>query len=96
MILHTVNKSVFTSHTLNECLLTVARNDGVLLIEDGVYGALKTAHPAEQHEVSWYVLKEDLQARGIAPETCRDGITLVDYTGFVELTEQYASVCSWF
>lgn len=96
MILHTVNKSVFNCNTLNECLLTTARNDGVILLEDGVYGALKTAHPTEIHEVSWYVLKEDLLARGLSEELCREGITIVDYAGFVELTEQYKSVCSWF
>lgn len=96
MILHTVNKSIFSSPTLNECLLTAARNDAVLLLEDGVYGALKTAHPAEPHAVTWFALKEDLQARGITEHQCRDDVTLIDYAGFVELTEQYVSVCSWF
>jgi tRNA 2-thiouridine synthesizing protein B len=36
-----------------------------------------------------------LQARGVPPESLIDGIKLVDYDGFVELTTEYEKTQSW-
>ena len=38
MILHTVNKSPYSSQCLADCLRRVSPGDRVILIEDGVYG----------------------------------------------------------
>ncbi|OPX54711.1 hypothetical protein BTE48_12860 [Oceanospirillum multiglobuliferum] len=97
-MLHTVNKSGFSSKLLEECLRTVQADDAILLIEDGVYNALKTARTFtdQQAQCTWYVLMEDAKARGLQAEHCHPEIQWVDYSGFVELTEQHASICSWF
>ncbi len=40
-ILHTVNKSPFERNALESCLMHLADNASVLLIEDGVVGAMQ-------------------------------------------------------
>jgi tRNA 2-thiouridine synthesizing protein B len=70
--------------------------DSLLLIEDGVYGAIKAARSApllEGHSVS--VLGPDLAARGITEDKLVDGITVVDYAGFVDMVEANDNVQSW-
>ena len=43
-MLHTVNKSPFEKNSLETCLRLAEDNSSILLIEDGVYGALQI-HP---------------------------------------------------
>jgi tRNA 2-thiouridine synthesizing protein B len=40
-MLHTVNKSPFEKNSLETCLRLIDESSSILLIEDGVYGALK-------------------------------------------------------
>ena len=47
-MLHTVNKSPFTNNSLESCLDCVADGAAVLLIEDGVYGALTGSTVADK------------------------------------------------
>ncbi len=42
-ILHTVNKSPYEKNSLDSCLNLAKEGSAVLLIEDGVYAALKGA-----------------------------------------------------
>jgi tRNA 2-thiouridine synthesizing protein B len=42
-----------------------------------------------------YALEADLQARGVNTDSMIDGISLVDYDGFVKLTTEYDKVQSW-
>ena len=67
-----------------------------LLIEDGVYGAIKNGKAAALlagHTVS--VLGPDLAARGITEDKLVDGVNVVDYAGFVDLVEANDKVQSW-
>lgn len=96
-MLHTVNHSPFRSESLTTVLRYLLPGDVLLLIEDGVYGAQEgTSFSDKIKEVvpnnQVCVLEPDLKARGIAKVI--DGIKLVDYDGFVELTEQH-QVTSW-
>lgn len=98
-MLHTVNKSPFDRNTLESCLKYAINGGAVLLIEDGIYGALKgTAHSKMVEEAAKkfpiYALKSDVEARGMAARVL-DGIKLVDYGGFVDLVAQHKSVQSW-
>ena len=99
MILHTVNHSPFQQDTLATCLRFAATDDAILLIEDGVYGAIEGG--ALESVVTTpdgprvFVLAADVAARGIA-ESLLAGIESVDYDGFVALTEQHERVVSWF
>lgn len=96
MILHTVNKSPSAHSTLKECLFSAQCGDSILLIEDGVYGATAAFAPLMRDDLKYFVLKDDLIARGLTPEALANIWTSVSYSGFVELTESADSVCSWF
>ena len=70
--------------------------DALLLIEDAVYGAVKAGKASamlDGHTVS--VLGPDLAARGISEDKLADGVSVVDYAGFVELVEANDKVQSW-
>ena len=69
-MLHTVNKSPFEKNSLETSLRLAEDNSSILLIEDGVYGALKnTSFESSiinaQKMNKFYVLGPDLKARGL-------------------------------
>ena len=45
-MLHTVNKSPYERNTFDTCLAHVKKGSAILLIEDGVYAAMKGTAPA--------------------------------------------------
>ena len=99
-MLHTVNKSPFERNALDSCLRLALPGSAILLIEDGVYGALagtaqsaKIEAAAKTHEV--YVLGPDLRARGIEQSRLIGGVKVVDYGGFVDLAVDKGTVNSW-
>ncbi len=95
-MLHLVNKSPYECNNLNTATGFMKDGDTLLLIEDGVFAAVKAGKAASQlgsHSVS--VLGPDLAARGIAEDKLADGITVVDYAGFVDLVESNDKVQSW-
>ena len=98
--LHTVNKSPFATGTLLSCLKHCRSGDAVLLIEDGVYGAIAGSAVAEQveactQEVSLFVLAGDLQARGIDTGKILGSVKSVGYEGFVDLVTNHDRTQSW-
>jgi len=101
MLLHTVNKSPFEKRSLDTCLRLSAPGSCILLIEDGVYGALAGgAHAAKLQDAmrtrKLYALGPDLQSRGIEPADIITGVEVIDYHGFVELAASCDQVQSWF
>ena len=97
-MLHIVNKSPHDRPTL-ETVARIAQTGALLLIEDGVYGATqgnaaagKVAELAKRMKV--YALLPDLEARGIA-DRLLDGVTAVDYGGFVDLVAEHPNCQSW-
>jgi len=100
-MLHTVNKSPFASSTLASCLAHALDGAAVLLIEDGVYGALAAGNfaptlAAEAQRLRLYVLAPDLAARGFADAALVAGVEMVDYDGFVDLAATNSAVQAWF
>ena len=98
-MLHIVNKSPFDKNSLESCLSCAEDGSAVLLYEDGVYGVLKGSAIAEKLQsamsnITVYALEPDVKARGIADKVL-DGIKLVDYDGFVDLTCEKELVNSW-
>jgi tRNA 2-thiouridine synthesizing protein B len=85
-VLHIVNKSALTNPALGSAL-RLAESGALLLIEDGVYaealGRLRV-----------YALGPDLEARGVADRVL-DGVTVVDYGGFVDLVAEHPNCQSW-
>ncbi len=98
-MLHTVNKSPFDNGTLRTCLKYARQGSAVLLIEDGVYAAVKDTAVANEMQqamgnVSIYALRPDVEARGMQNRVM-DGVRLVDYEGFVDLVVEHSAVQSW-
>jgi tRNA 2-thiouridine synthesizing protein B len=99
-ILHTVNKSPYEKSSFDSCLKMAKEGAAVLLIEDGIYAALKGAGKESQVKsaaqgLKFYVLGPDLKARGFAEDRVIDGIQVVDYAGFVDLAAEYDKVNAW-
>jgi len=98
--LHTVNKSPFEKNALMSCLTHASPGSAVLLLEDGVYGALRNTIVQEAvtqalGSVKVYALGPDLKARGCAEERLIVGVAVVDYAGFADLAAEYAKVQAW-
>lgn len=86
---------VKTQHAIHSVLLSVESGDAIILTEDAVY----LANPRHQfhsllngHSVS--VLTADIIARG-TQSLVGERLHQIDYTGFVELTEQHQSSLTW-
>jgi len=98
-MLHTVNKSPFERNTFDTCLAHVKKGGAIILIEDGVYAAMKGTAPAKKLEqlmktIPVYVLQPDVEARGMQSRVL-DGVKMVDYGGFVDLAAEHPTVQSW-
>jgi len=98
-MLHTVNKSPFERNALDSCLSHLQQGGAILLIEDGIYGALNGTAMTDKLKQAMkiaqvYALYPDIEARGMQDRVI-DGIKLVDYGGFVDLVAEHASVQSW-
>ena len=99
-ILHTVNKSTYERDTLEACVRLAAKGGSVLLIEDGVYSAMSGGNKSSvienaKSDLNFYVLGPDIKARGLSEDRLIDGIKVVDYKGFVELTVSNDTVSAW-
>ena len=99
-ILHTVNKSPFERNALESCLKFASKGAPVLMIEDGVYAALKGTGAevlvkAAVDNLSVYVLGPDLKARGFDEDRLIEGVKVVDYAGFVDLAAENDKVQAW-
>ena len=98
--LHTVNKSPFATGTLLSCLNHCKDGDAVLMIEDGVYGGMlgtAVAHEVSARAglVSIFVLTPDSEARGLSPDRMIEGVSGVDYDGFVDLVAEHDRSQAW-
>ncbi len=99
-MIHTVNKSPFERNSFDSCLRLSLKGSPILLLEDGVYAATsgtsvsdKVAGATKDHPM--FVMGPDLQARGISEDKILDGITVIDYGGFVDLVVEHGTVQSW-
>jgi len=97
-MLHILNKSPLQTSSLDS-VLRLAGEGALLLIEDAVYAATQgNAAEAKLRQamvtLKVYVLEPDLAARGMN-ERLIDGVTAVDYGGFVDLVVEHPSSQSW-
>ena len=99
-MLHTVNKSPFEKNSLETCLRLAEDNSSILLIEDGVYGALKNTSIESsvinaQKTNKFFVLGPDLKARGLDKSSQISNIEIIDYKEFVKLTVENDKIQNW-
>jgi tRNA 2-thiouridine synthesizing protein B len=98
-MLHIVNKSHRQTTSLESCLRFAQDGHALLLIEDGVYAATKAGAASAGladalARLKVYVLQPDLAARGMAAALV-DGITAIDYAGFVDLVAEHPNNQTW-
>jgi tRNA 2-thiouridine synthesizing protein B len=98
-MLHIVNKSHAQTSSLQSCLRLAKPGSALLLIEDGVYAATKGGAASSgladaTGRLKVYALAPDLEARGMAGRLI-DGVTPVDYAGFVDLVAEHSTSQSW-
>uniref|UniRef100_E6QST1 Sulfurtransferase DsrH n=1 Tax=mine drainage metagenome TaxID=410659 RepID=E6QST1_9ZZZZ len=100
-MLHIVNKSPFENTTLASCLRVAGKggDNALLLIEDGVYAITKNSDAgkavhAVMGGIKVYALMPDVEARGMQDRVL-EGVTMVDYAGFVDLVIEHNNVQSW-
>ncbi|MDN3555057.1 sulfurtransferase complex subunit TusB [Halomonas maura] len=96
MKLHIVNRSPASSQVYAQAVTAMAPDDRLLLIEDGVQGALpQLIRYYEDIPGRLYALREDLEARGLVGR-CDASVQVVDVDGFVQLTEEADQTVSWY
>ncbi len=98
-MLHIVNKSHGERASLASCLRLAQDGASLLLIEDGIYAATAASAAASgiaaaAGRLKVYVLQPDVDARGMSGKLL-EGVTAVDYAGFVELVTQHPTNQSW-
>ena len=98
-MLHIVNKSHTQTSSLASCLRLAQPGSALLLTEDAVYAATAAAAAgsgiaAAAGKIRVFVLQPDVDARGVAGKLA-DGITAVDYGGFVDLVAEHSCNQSW-
>ncbi len=97
--LHTVNKSPYERVSMATACAHVLPGDAILMIEDGVLGARKggafAKRLAELDGAKIFALGPDLAARGMKATDLVEGVEIVGYDGFVDLTVAHARVCAW-
>ena len=99
-MLHIINKSPTERNALDSCFRMAQPGGSIILIEDGVYAALPKAAHAEKitsrmKDFSFYVLGPDIAARGLSDIPLVEGVTVVDYEGFVDLVTETDVSQSW-
>ena len=98
-MLHIVNKSPAERNTLDSCLRIAQEGGAILLIEDAVYAATR-GNEGESNlrdalgRFKVYALAPDLEARGMF-DRVMEGVTTVDYGGFVDLVAEHRNCQSW-
>lgn len=99
-MLHVVNRSPFEKTSLDSCIVHAKEGAAILLIEDAVYAAMDGTAFADRiktalNKCKVYVLGPDIKARGMGETKVVDGIEIVGYGEFVDLTVTHDSVSSW-
>ena len=99
-MLHIVNKSPFEKNSLSSCIGLSKQGSSILLIEDAVIAARKGTEFEEKlkevmQDRKVYALGPDLEARAVAAEKVLEGVEIVDYSGFVNLTVEHENLQSW-
>ena len=98
-MLHIVNKSHTQTSSLASCLRLAQPGSALLLTEDAIYAATAAAAAASgiaaaAGRLKVFALQPDVEARGMAGRLA-EGVTTVDYGGFVDLVAEHSCNQSW-
>ena len=96
MILHTLSAAP-AEPAFDNCLRIAAPDDRILLLGNGVYAAMASSPTAgllSESPATFFALAQDVAAAGLAGKIA-DGIDVVDFDGFVALTETCERQLNW-
>ncbi len=96
-MLHTLNASP-ASPAFADCIRLLRKGDALLLLGDGVYAAIKDTRACTElnnTEAELYLLEPDATAAGLL-KRIDDTLSLVDYEGFVALSERFSKQQAWY
>ena len=98
-MLHIVNKSHTQTNSLASCLRLTQPGQALLLTEDAVYAATGSSGTASGiagavKRLKVYALQPDVDARGMSGKLI-EGVTALDYAGFVDLVAEHPTNQSW-
>jgi tRNA 2-thiouridine synthesizing protein B len=98
--LHIVNKSPYSSRTLERCIARLEPGGALLLVEDGLYaalagGAYERLMTQVAKSVQVYVLAPHLNGRGLGGKPLHPDVVPIDYARFVDLAEAHSPVITW-
>ena len=94
-MLNIVNSSHTQTSALASCLRLAQPGATLLLIEDAIYAATTGAGMADAMKgFKVCVLQPDVEARGMAGRLI-DGLSAVDYAGFVDLVVEHPNSQTW-
>ncbi|GHD29871.1 sulfurtransferase complex subunit TusB [Parahalioglobus pacificus] len=97
MILHTLS-TMPSSDAARRCVEVASTNDALILLGEGVYAAMAgdTENAlATKAPCTVFALLQDVKAAGIE-QRLSPGVEVIDFAGFVALTEQYSKQQAWF
>lgn len=95
-MLHTLHRSPFVTDMVTLLSLLVPEDD-LLLLQDGVIGALKNGQwlePLLATKARIVVLQEDAIARGLVDQLS-PRVAQITYSGFVELAVKHPQQMAW-
>ncbi len=92
---------IFQSSVDDSILQRIESGDNVVFHENAVFRLFKdsqlTAKLQKMHAnaIYFYVLKDELESRGIAIDELIPGVNIISYDGLVELTEKNKVILTW-
>jgi sulfur relay protein TusB/DsrH len=99
MLLHTVSASPYFSTRFADAVAASVAGDSVLLVGDAIFAAVNNSEFAtaisDGSQITWYVIDEDCQIRGIDTATLHPSAIPIGYEKFVELTIAADSTIAW-
>ncbi|OLQ78789.1 sulfurtransferase TusB [Photobacterium proteolyticum] len=96
-MLHTISTSPFQTQDLQRCLQYLRPDDEILLLQDAVSAGIEKnswCEAIKKSGVKIYLLEADLAARGLTDKV-DNSINVIDFKGFVSITEQHESQLKW-
>ncbi|MBK5074361.1 sulfurtransferase complex subunit TusB [Budviciaceae bacterium CWB-B4] len=96
-MLHTVSHSPYQID-MNALVNTIAQDDVLVLLQDGVTAALKDSRwlalLIQRNPINIYVLREDIEARGLLL-LIDSHVEIIDYSGLVDLSVDHYPQVNW-
>lgn len=97
MILHTLSTDP-DSKDFTDCLRVATAEDAILLMGNGVYIALEGTSSCSgllNTRAEIFVLEADAKAAGVMGRISSEA-SVIDFVGFVELTERFPRQMAWY